>query len=114
MYAEKREHDEEKNFTCGKCSKAFKGKNAQLRHERNCNGEQQQQEQPFTSGRSITRKSIPASTQTTIRLERRRLCLQMQRLHGNSPLTKMMVWITRNCWQVPFLPSQTFDKNDTH
>ena len=40
----------------------------------------------------------------TIVIPRHRLRLQMQRLHGNSPKTKITVRITRNCWQDPFMP----------
>ena len=47
----------------------------------------------------------------TLRLLRRKRRLQMQRLQGNSPLTKMMVWITRKCWQDPLLPGTGTSQN---
>ena len=46
---------------------AKRSKDAQLWHERNCKGEQQQQ-QPSTSVSGVTRKSMPASTQTSFKI----------------------------------------------
>ena len=49
-YRHLKSHDEVKKFNCGKCSKAFKRKDAQRRHELNCSRQQQ------PSGSGITRR----------------------------------------------------------
>ena len=80
-----RGHDQAKNFTCGKCNKAFKRKDSQLRHERNCN----QQEQP--SGSGIRRQPrAPTSIPSQFKI------IKTRTTFGNANITWKLKYVQNN------------------